>query len=557
MSNLFIDVGTVIVIATLVGITMRLLKQPVIIGYILSGIISGPYVLNILSANEAITALSEIGVAILLLIAGLELDINRIRKFGIASVVTGLGQVIFTFIISFLFVNFAGYNYVVSGIISIAITFSSTVIAVKLLCDKNELNTVHGRLSLGILLTQDFVAILVLAFLSSPESFTSAAFFGRSFLLGALLFAFAIFSGIYIIPSVFKWSKKDNGEIMYLLCISWCFLLCIMAVGTGFSMAIGAFLSGISLASSPFKADIASMIKPLRDFFATIFFAALGLTLDISSANSFILEIIVLSIFVIFGETIITAILIAFAGYSPRTSFLTAISLAQVSEFSLIVVSLAFAKGLVGQDIVSLITFVMIITITVSAYLINYDDKIYRLLYPIASKLKMIRMNQTTGFLPSKPKYRSLLVGTNKLSLNLIDSVKDKNNILVVDFNPDIISELNNKRVPCIYGELLDPEVIERIKFRQINFVFLTFVDKQDKIEAIKMMKKYNKNLKIVCIAYSAGEAVELHEDGADYVEVYKTNNVPSKILVSMINNEFSNVKFNKLDKNRRKKLYL
>ena len=286
--NVFIELSVIIVIATLISGLMRLLKQPLIIGYILTGILLSPFFLNLIKSTDTITIFSQIGVSFLLFIVGLSLSPNVIREVGKISLITGVGQVIFTTLIGFFISKLLGFSNVASMYIAIALAFSSTIIIMKLLSDKNDLDKLYGKISIGFLLVQDLIAIFILIIISSMsrELTVSATLLGLIF-KGLVLIIILLLTGKYILPKLSNFFARSQ-EFLFLFSIGWGLGLASLFNFIGFSIEIGALLAGIALSVSPYHYEISSKMRPLRDFFIILFFILLGSQLSFSNINQYI-----------------------------------------------------------------------------------------------------------------------------------------------------------------------------------------------------------------------------------------------------------------------------
>jgi len=277
MANLFIEIGVVLIVAGVLASIARFLKQPLIIGYMLAGIIIGPIGFGLITDIENIITLSEIGIAFLLFMVGTELDFRKVKNLGMPALLTGLGQIIFTFVAGYFIAAQFGFGQIASLYISLALTLSSTVIVIKMLSDKEQINTLHGRVALGILLVQDIVAIFAIALLS-VETFTLNVVMAN-FFKGILLFVISLGLGSVVLKSVFRYFAKSQ-ELLFIGAVSWLFLNAILAYALGYSIAIGAFLAGLSMTTVPYNIEIVGKVRSLRDFFAVIFFVSLGMEIS-------------------------------------------------------------------------------------------------------------------------------------------------------------------------------------------------------------------------------------------------------------------------------------
>ncbi|HIJ11135.1 TPA: hypothetical protein HA278_03710 [Candidatus Woesearchaeota archaeon] len=519
-SNLFFNIGLVLIVATIVGYLAKLLKQPLIPAYILAGVLIGPFGLGLIKESDIIIALSEIGIAFLLFIVGLEIDLKKLKEVGLVSTVGGAVQVMAVFIIGFFIARGLGFIYIESIYLGFVFAFSSTMIVIKLLSDKSELNTLHGKIILGILLMQDIIVIFVLVLLQSFGNF-DLSFLAWAFLKGAVLLAFAVLLSQFVLPLIFRVSARSQ-ELLFLSSISVCFLFSLVAFSFGFSIVIGAFLAGLALASLPYHFDIAGKIIPLRDFFATLFFVSLGMELVFDSFNGLLWPLIIFLGIVVILKPIIFMLIVSAFGFKKRTGFFTSVSLAQISEFSLVLVALGLTLGHVSNQIFTLTVLLAIVTITLTSYFIHYDGWVYG---KISRKLdvfeKLALKDSDLEHLPYHRRKDIVLFGAHRMGRIFIDTLsKMGSNFVVVDFDPQVIRKLIAKRIPCVYGDVANDEVLKRLNLHSIKMVISTVPNDEDNLFLIKYIKKINPKVIMIVTSSHAGTALHLYENGADYVIV-------------------------------------
>ncbi|MFH1291109.1 MAG: cation:proton antiporter [archaeon] len=514
--EVFVELSIIIGITVLIAGITRLLKQPLIIGYILTGIIVSPYFLNIVSSTETIKVFSQIGVALLLFIIGLSLSPKVIKEVGKVSLVTGIGQIVFTSLIGFFISRAFGFSIVVSIYIAIALTFSSTIIIMKLLSDKKDLEKLYGKISIGFLLVQDIFVIILLMVISSFSSDLSmtAISFG-TIISGILLIAGFVLISIYVLPHLSKFFAKSQ-EFLFLFSIGWGLGLAALFHYLGFSMEIGALIAGIALSVSPYNYEISSKMKPLRDFFIILFFILLGSQMVFGSIGQLIVPAIIFSLFILIGNPLIVMILMGFLGYKKRVSFQAGLTVAQISEFSLILITLGVSVGHLTGEILSLITIVGLITISGSTYLITYSDKIY----PYLSKYLSIFERKKLREEGSESKgYDLILFGYNRIGYDLLKSFKKlKKRFLVVDYNPETNLELCNDNVDCLYGDADDEEFLSGLSLTETKMVVSTIPEFETNMLLIGKIRQMNKSAIIMVMSHNIEEARDLYSRGATYV---------------------------------------
>jgi len=517
-AGLVYDVSILIIVATLFAYLARIFKQPLIPAYIIAGLILGPIGFGIVKDLEIIKSLSEIGIAFLLFIVGLEVDFRKLKAVGSVSLVGGTIQVILTFLAGFFVAQYLGLGEIVSIYAGLIVAFSSTMVVVKLLIDKGEIGTLHGRIILGFLLMQD---ILVFFALAMVNSFTGISYLPIVFSLIKLisLFFVAFIVSKYLLPGLFKFAAKSN-ELLFLLSITMCFLFATLAYFLGFSIAVGAFVIGVGLANLPYNFDIIGKVVSLKDFFATIFFVSLGMQLIFISTDMLKLLGIFLLLVVIFKPLLILIITSIF-GYEKRTSFLTSVSLGQVSEFSLILAGLGFYTfGHLSQEFFSLVVFLTIITIILTSYLFKHEGGIYKILSGFLNIFRHIAIyHRKMSYLARESKMRVVLVGCHRMgSIFLKTFSKAGKNTLVVDHDPDVIEHLIKEKVNCMYGDVDNVEVLKRIDWTQVELVVSAVQKFKSSIYLIDYVKSISPKTSVFVTAGTVNEALDLYELGADYV---------------------------------------
>ncbi|MBS3086136.1 cation:proton antiporter [Candidatus Pacearchaeota archaeon] len=516
MSDVFIQISLVILIVLAASFIMRILRQPLIIGYIISGIIVGPYFFGVLPGIKEIQTFSEFGIAFLLFIVGLHLSPKIVKEVGRISLITGIGQIIFTTIIGYFIGILLGYTPLTSLYIAIALTFSSTIIILKLLSDKGDLDNLYGKISIGFLLVQDFVAILVIIMVSSYS--TGAGFIsemGLTLLKGTFLVLILAPISIYILPKLQRFFARSQ-ELLFLFAITWGLGLASLFFYAGLSIEVGALIAGVLLSVSPYQLEISSKLKPLRDFFIISFFLLLGSQIAISNASQLLIPAIVFSLVIIIGNPLIVMALMGFEGYTKKTSFFAGLTVAQIGEFSLIVIALGTKNGHIPSEILSLITLTALITIALCTYMIIYSNKLYSFFSKYLSiferkKLKEKRkINQNVD---------AVLFGYNRIGFGILTSLKKiKENYLVVDFNPDTISNLKKLGIPSVYGDVDDEALLEELPLKNLKIVVSTIPELETNELILKKIKTANKNTIVTLRAHSIEDAMQLYKEGADYV---------------------------------------
>ncbi len=514
------ELAIVILIAAGLGIAAKLFKQPIVLAYLAAGAVIGYFGFFNLADKETFRLFSDLGIMFLLFLVGMEINYTSLRLVGKTSVIVGLAQIIFTFIGGFLIaVLLFNFNYLSSAYIAIALTFSSTIIIVKLLSEKKDLNSLYGKISIGFLLVQDFVAILILIFLAGFQTGGGLEISNvfLTIIKGIVLFGLMAYLGRKILPPIFD-KISHSQELLFLTSLAWLFVVVAGVSKLGFSIEIGGFLAGLALANSSEHFQIASRVKSLRDFFILIFFVILGASLVFTSFANLTWPIIVFSLFVLIGNPLIVLIIMGLMGYRRRTSFLCGVTVAQISEFSLILAALGAKVGHLASAEVSLITAVGIITITLSTYLIIYADKIFKYLSPLLKFFEK-RKTKEDGLIFKEFHKPIILIGCHRTGQNIAFSIP-KEDLLIIEFDPDVIGQLKRMGYDYIFGDISDQDIFEAANFNTAKLVISTSPDIEDNLFLLTELNRLENRsqMKVITRARMEKDAEILYNNGADYV---------------------------------------
>ncbi len=515
MDNTFTQLAIILFAAFVVSYIIRALKQPLIIGYIIAGILASPFLIKMGASTEIIDMLSEFGISFLLFIVGLHLNPKVIREIGTSSLIIGILQVGLTFGITLAAALAMGYSTIESVYIGIAISFSSTIIIMKLLSDKKQLDSLFGKISIGILILQDLVAIGILMFISSTSGSVDTQFGFKGIIFGALVILALFFIGFIVLPRIMKDIAKSQ-ELLFLFSIAWCFALAALFAYIGFSMEIGSLIAGIILSTSPYATEISSKIKPIRDFFLIMFFIILGVKVQLDSIAQIIINAIIFAGIAIILKPIIIMGIMKYFGYTKRTNFLVGSTLAQISEFSLIVLGIGIASKHITSQIMDTMILTMIITILMSSYMIIYSTRFYSLLTPI---LRYFEKKQIKKEIKIEKKYDTILFGYNRIGFSILNSLRKMNKkYLIVDFNPDTINNLKKFNIPALYGDVYDYELLDDLPLETLKLAASTIPDLETNKLLIETIREVNKDCVIILRAHTIEDALELYNAGANYV---------------------------------------
>ncbi len=513
--DIFIDLGVVIIIAAAAAFILRVLKQPQILAYVLVGILITP-VFAIITDTSIIESMSIIGIAFLLFLVGLEMDIKALKNVALVSGFGGFTQIALTFVLGYFISLLLGFLTTEAAYVGLMLAFSSTMVVMKLLSDRRELNTLHGRLIVGILLMQDIVAIFALSVLTSINEF-SVALLGMALLKFLFLFFVAFFLSKYVFPSIFHFAARHQ-ELLLVTSLAVCFIFSLGFFYLGFSVAIGAFIAGVALGNLDYNLEIIGKVKSLRDFFSLLFFVSLGMGLSLAAVKRLWVPMVILLLVILVVKPFIVMIICSLFRYTKKPSFLTAISLAQVGEFSLILAAQGLVLGHISPDLFSLVVIITLISITMTPYLIQYSYFVYRIMERPLSPFDSFNA-EGLEYLPTETKPRIVLCGHNRIGYSILRGLKDvKRKVLVVDYNPEVIPHIIRQGYHSIYGDVTDEEIIERMNLEHISLLISTIPEISDNLFLINKVRHVNRRAQVIVTAMDTDDALLLYNHGADYV---------------------------------------
>jgi len=514
--SLFGILSLVIVLAVVVSGIMRILRQPLIVGYILTGILLGPAVLHLVPETSAFTVFSNIGIALLLFIIGLGLNTTVIGRLGKVALITALVQMGVTLGVGYVAASAFGFSAITALIIGVSLMFSSTIIIVKLLNDKREQTRLYAQISIGVLLFQDLVASIALVFLAAGKTGSlSPADIGLLLTKGVVLGGFLLLISTQVLTRLSTFIARSQ-EFLFLFALGWGFGIATLFEVAGFSIEVGALFAGVSLASMPFAQEAAARLKPLRDFFVVVFFIALGEQLNFGHIAEALWPAVVFSMIVILIKPFATLVGLGGLGYTKQTSFKSSITLSQVSEFSLIFAVLAVTNGVVPQNVSTIITLTAIITIAISTYLMKYDDELFN---TFEHSLRFFERKVVRSENYQTAQYPMILFGYHKGGQEFVKAFRAmRRKFIVVDYNPEIVEELERKNIEFMYGDATDLELLEELNINRSKLIVSTITDFETNQTLLSHIMRVNPHAIVICHSDSYEEAAALYHQGATYV---------------------------------------
>lgn len=532
MNGIFLELTVILTLAGAIAVLVSFLKQPSIIAYILTGLIVGPLGYYTLQQRQVFDALGQIGITLLLFMVGLELDLTQLKRIGRAALLTGLGQIVFTSGVSYLILRALNFSASSSLFIAPTLAFASTIIVVKLLAEKRDLQSLYGKLVVGISLTQDLVAILILVALSTFAPTGSSIYTGLPIwqnvimvLVRALILVLLVsWVSLKVFPKILKIVGRSD-ELLLVFGLAWALGLAafVSLPFMGFTLEIGGLLAGLALARSAVHYEISARIKSLRDFFIIIFFIVLGSQLVFTNASALTWPALALSAFVLIGNPLIIMVLLGAFGYKPRTGLFAGLSLGMISEFSFILATLGNKLGLISASELGLVTFVGIITFSMSSYSILNSNDLYDFLHPVLKIFDFRKGAAERGLHDLVLRNHIVLVGAHRMGHHLVDALlKQDKPFVVVDFNPEIVEKYNQQNILAICGDISDPYIQEQVNLPRAKMIISTVPDLNDNMALIDAVKRRPAGRigrpKLIFIAQDEAEIKHLYAQNIDYV---------------------------------------
>jgi Kef-type K+ transport system membrane component KefB len=529
----FTEIALLLVMAAVIGLVGTLARQPLIVSFIAVGLIAGPSALDVVRSDEQIDLLSELGIAVLLFLVGIKLDVKLIRSLGVVSVMTGLGQVIFTAFFGYLIGLALGLDHVASVYVAVALTFSSTIIIVKLLSDKREIDALHGQIALGFLIVQDLVVVLAMIVLSAigigaPGHGGQEGGSVLMVLVSGLALVAAVILFVRFVANPLTERLARAPELLVIFAIALAAMFAAVGDLVGLGKEVGGLLAGVALASTPYRETIAARLAPLRDFLLLFFFIALGATLDLSLLGAHVTGAVIFSLFVLIGNPLIVLSIMGAMGYRKRTGFLAGLTVAQISEFSLIFVAMGVSLGHVTEDALGLVTMVGLVTIAASTYMITYSHQLYALFEPFLGvfERKGTPRESSEAGAHDTGGYKVIIFGLGRFGTAIGLRLKKRGiRVLGVDFNPQAVRRWRDLGLEADFGDASDAEFVAELPFRGASWMVSTvpihptgLSHEDTRRTLIQLARSAGFSGKIAASSHTHGDTEVLFGSGVDLV---------------------------------------
>ena len=525
--GLVTDIAICIIAAWIVAVLSQVVRQPLLLAYLVAGFAIGPHGFKWITDVHDIATISEIGLSLLLFMIGLEIDLKKMMSAGKVITLTAAAQILGCFFLGWLVFGLLGpaQNRLEALYLAVAAAMSSTIIIVKILYDKRELETLAGRITLGVLVLQDIAVILFLAIqpnLKNPAIGLLLLAFGKVILLVAVAYGFSRF----VLPPVFKMVAR-LPELVLVGALAWCFAMAGFAGWLGLSTAMGALIAGVMISTFPYTLDVVAKVTSLRDFFVTLFFVSLGMAIPLPTW-SYLLWTIFFCLFLI-GSRLATVFPVLYTlrqGY--RVSLLPAVNLCQMSELSLVLLALGFKSGDVSENTIGIAAFSFAFLAVGSTYAILQNDQLLRQAMPWFKKMDLHDLDHTTFLTSAAAKAKRIgLLGFSWTASSLIEEIQREQpallaDITVVDFNPLVHSRLRQRGVRAIYGDITQRDVLLHAGLGESEIIICslpnTLLRGANNLRILRQIRELNPTAHIVVHAELLTDVPALYAAGASYV---------------------------------------
>jgi Kef-type K+ transport system membrane component KefB len=514
------------------GVVAKFLHQPVILAYLVAGFALGPSGFAKVHDQASIQTISELGLIFLLFMIGLEIDLKKIISAGRTILVTAASQILGGAMLGILFfwlIGFAlGGGHYDALYLGIAAALSSTVIIVKVLYDKRELDTLPGRITLGLLVLQDLFVILFLAIQPTLDNLQIGTL-ALSLLKVVILVAGSLAGSRFVLPWIFR-SVARLPELVLVGAIAWCFLVGMLAAQLGLSREMGALIAGVSLSTFPYALDVTAKVTSLRDFFVILFFVGLGMMIPIPSAT-LVGWALAFGAFIVISRVATTFVPLYLLRQGLRTSLLPSINLCQVSEFSLVLLALGLQDKHISEQTSGMVSFAFVVLAALSTFAMTQSDPLTRRLIGWLKRLGLHDLDNNASAAGEEVHHKSriLILGFFRAASSLLEELARTDpamlaEVAVIDFNPQVHQALQQRGVKVIYGDISQRDTLLHAGIAHGEILLSTIPDSLLKgtsnEKLVRQFREVNPTATIIATAEVLSELPVLYAAGADFVRV-------------------------------------
>ena len=537
-TELIMAVFIILACALVVLFIGRHFNLPMIIGYFLTGIIVGPSLLGLVT-DEQVSVLAELGVILLMFTIGLEISLKNLIAMRKRILVTGGIQLVLTAIAVIVIMIHLGFDFNVAILTGFLIAPSSTAIIMNLYQQKGEINTVHGKTSLGLLIFQDLsvIPMMLLIPILAGTSTGSITMQILNLVIGMILLGLVLIAAIFFVPRLLhKVAEIRSNELFIITIVVICFGIAWLMSLNGVSLALGAFLAGIAISESEYSHEVVGQIMPIRDILTSFFFVSIGMMLSLSFLSDHLLLVILFAIAVIVGKSLINYVSIRAIGVASGAAFLSAVGVSQIGEFSFILGSTGLSTGILTNDFYQILLAVSIITMAITPFIVDFAPKLNcyfsgrRGVFHDSSSVSTTSSadaDMENDKIPAdekilhKPNDHVIIAGYGVVGQHVAKALRKMGvDYVIIELNPDTIKSQREKGENVVYGDARHESVLDHSGIDTARAIILTIPDTAAVKAVITTIRRKNPKIGIITRSRFISEIAELYHLGADEVIV-------------------------------------
>ena len=510
----FRDFAYVFVAAVAGGLIARRLRQPLILGYVLGGIFIGPFTPGpTITDVHALELLAELGVILLMYSIGIEFSIRDLLRVRWVALIGGPLGIIVSILLTLAIRNLLGWSIPQAITIGAVISVASTMVLSRLLIDRGELHSQHGRVMIAITLVEDLAVVILTVLLPNLSSIAGGEFFqvmqgvGKSLLL---LVPVAFAAAKLVPPLMNRVARTQSDELYLLVALALGFATAAIAQAVGLSLALGAFLAGVVISESEHSHQTLAQLLPFRDAFVALFFVTMGALIDPKGLVSSPLLVGTMIFLVVVGKFVVWALVVRLFRYSIWTAILVGVGLTQIGEFSFILVQVARSAGIVGADVYNATLAVSLVTILLNAFLIRTVPNLLakKRLAAVAPAL------ETGNAAPAV-----MLCGYGRVG-SVVGASLDAFDVpySVIEMNPDLVAELRRRGTPAIFGDASNRSILNEAHGGEVSLAVVTSPHRDRTVLIVEGIRASNPACKILARAEHRADEEAIRSAGADDV---------------------------------------
>ncbi len=522
------NLGVALVAAFLGGLLARVLRQPVLIGYLVAGIVIGPYTPGIIANKEAVNSVAELGVALLMFAVGVHFSLKEMRALWRTAIIGGGVQILGTVVLGVLVGLALGWGVYGGLFVGCALALSSTAVMMKVLEERGEQGTAHGNVMLSILIVQDLSIVLMIVLLPALSQFASQGA-GALSVVGVALLKAVVFLGVIVllavagIPALMRQvAKTGSRELFLLMVICLCLATGVAADYAGLGLELGAFLAGIMISETDYAHEVFAQVRPLRDVFASLFFVSVGMLLEPRFVWQNLVPITLVVLTIVVGKSLVTFFAVYAQGWHGRTAIRTGLGLAQIGEFSFVLATVGSSRNLIPAEISGVLLSSALITLLLAPFLFSASDSLYKALNRnpwFSSHLNRQDAHEPLLHSETETNARVLVIGYGRVGRYVSNALYAKNvPHRVIDYDMNALEILKAQGIAVLFGDASSQTVLEKAGLQTLELVVVALPEADTSEMTVRMLKRLAPDLPLVVRVHRGVDIPRLRQAGADAV---------------------------------------